>query len=197
MSYQPKGNDTLKSKYAIVDGPFGTQLHVSDYKREGIPVIRVKNIGINEFLDDDLVYISEEKHKELIRSRITENDIIIAKTGATFGKACLFPSDKYEEANMTASCCKISIDPMEANPYFIAELINSPVIHEQLERYSEKSAQPGFNLVELRKLLIPSVPKEEQDRIADNIRRRKKLVKELQLQINEESSLIKQEIDIL
>lgn len=187
----------LKSKYAIVDGPFGTQLHVSDYKEKGIPVVRVKNIGINEFLDDDLTYISEEKHKELIRSRITENDIIIAKTGATFGKACLFPSNKYKEANMTASCCKISIDPNNANPYFVAELINAPVIHEQLGRYSEKSAQPGFNLIELRKVLIPFVPKEEQDRIADNIRRRKNLIKELQLQINEESSLIKSEIDIL
>jgi type I restriction enzyme M protein len=191
------GDLCVKTKYAIVDGPFGTQLHVSDYKKEGVPVIRVKNIGLNEFIDDDLVYISKEKHKELGRSRVRENDIIIAKTGATFGKACLFPSDKFDEANITASCCKISIDPEKANPYFIAELINAPIIHEQLARYSEKSAQPGFNLIELRKILVPVVPKGAQDRIAASIRKRKELINQLKLRINEESSLIREEIDIL
>lgn len=184
-----------KDKNSIVDGPFGTQLHVSDYKEDGIPVIRVKNIGINEFFDDDLIYIAKDKHKEIIRSKLTEGDIIIAKTGATFGKACLFPSELFSEANMTASCCKISVDPKKANPYFIAELINSPIVYSQLERYSEKAAQPGFNMIELRKVLIPDVPLKKQNEIAENIRKRKELIKKLELQINSESSLIKDEID--
>ncbi|MBI2506940.1 MAG: N-6 DNA methylase, partial [Candidatus Colwellbacteria bacterium] len=177
-----------KDKYSIVDGPFGTQLHVSDYKTEGIPVLRVKNIGINEFINEDLVYISKDKHKELIRSRVQKDDIIIAKTGATFGKACLFPDNLFPEANITASCCKISVDPNKANPYFIAELINSPVVHSQLERYSEKAAQPGFNMIELRKVIIPDIPLKRQDKIAGSIRERKKLIIELELKINSESS---------
>lgn len=185
-----------KTKFAIVDGPFGTQLHVSDYKQEGIPVIRVKNIGINEFIDDDLVFISKEKHKELNRSKVTKNDIIIAKTGATYGKACLFPSDKFEEANITASCCKISVDPEIANPYFIAELINSPIMHEQLARYSEKSAQPGFNLLELKRILIPDIQKEQQDKIAESIRARKLLINKMKLSISRESNMIREEIDV-
>lgn len=184
-----------RDKYSIVDGPFGTQLHVSDYKTEGIPVIRVKNIGINEFINEDLVYISKDKHKELIRSRVQKGDIVIAKTGATFGKACLFPDNLFPEANITASCCKISIDPKKANPYFIAELINSPVVHNQLERYSEKSAQPGFNMIELRKVIIPDIPLKKQNDIADSILKRKSLINKLELQINSESNLIKEEIE--
>lgn len=184
-----------KEKYSIVDGPFGTQLHVSDYKSEGVPVFRVKNIGLNEFINNDLVYITKDKHKELIRSKVQKNDIIIAKTGATFGKACLFPENLFSEANITASCCKISVDPEKANPYFIAELINSPVVYHQLERYSEKSAQPGFNMVELRKVIIPDIPLHKQNKIADNIQKRKELIKKLELQINSESNLIKEEIE--
>lgn len=193
-----KLEDVLKKdKYSIVDGPFGTQLHVSDYKSEGIPVLRVKNIGINEFINKDLVYISKDKHKELIRSRVQRGDIVIAKTGATFGKACLFPDDLFPEANITASCCKISVDPNKANPYFVAELINSPVVYSQLERYSEKAAQPGFNMIELRKIIIPDITLEKQNEIADSIRKRKKLIVELELKINSESNLIKEEIDNL
>lgn len=184
-----------KEKYSIVDGPFGTQLHVSDYKSEGVPVFRVKNIGLNEFINNDLVYITKDKHKELIRSKVQKNDIIIAKTGATFGKACLFPESLFSEANITASCCKISVDPEKANPYFIAELINSPIVYHQLERYSEKSAQPGFNMVELRKIIIPDIPLHKQNKIADNIQKRKELIKKLELQINSESNLIKEEIE--
>lgn len=185
-------------KNAIVDGPFGTQLHVSDYtkdKKNGIPVIRVQNIGLNEFLGDNLIYITKEKHQELLRSRLKKDDIIIAKTGATFGKACLFPADKFKEANITASCCKISIDTTKADPYFIAELINSPLVYHQLERYSEKAAQPGFNLIELKKTLIPAIPKEEQKKIAKRIKERKKEIEKMKMKINEESSLIKDEIE--
>lgn len=170
-------------KYSIVDGPFGTQLHVSDYKKEGVPLIRVKNIGINEFLGDDLVFISGDKHKEILRSQLKKDDVLIAKTGATFGKACVFPDKKLKNANMTASCCKISIDTKKANPHFIAALINSPSIHAQLERYSEKSAQPGFNLIELKKILIPDVPISKQNKIAEKILMSKKEIENLKHKI--------------
>lgn len=180
-----------KEKNAISDGPFGTQLHVSDYTESGIPVFRVQNVGLNEFLEDNLIFISEEKHKEILRSRIKENDIIIAKTGATFGKACVFPSEKFDEANITASCCKISIDTTKANLFFIAELINSPVIYTQLERYSEKSAQPGFNMIELREILIPDIPLEKQNKIVEKIKEQKEKVRKLQTQIDSENKSIK------
>jgi len=184
-------------KNAVVDGPFGTQLHVSDYTKAGIPVIRVKNIGYNEFLNEDLVYISKEKHRELLRSRITKDDVVIAKTGATFGKACLFPSELFPESNITASCCKISVDPKKANPAFIAELINSPIVHSQLERYSEKAAQPGFNLIELKKVLIPNIPLTRQNEIMGSIQKRKDLIEKLKLEVSRESSLMSEEIEAL
>ena len=184
-----------KEKYSIVDGPFGTQLHVTDYKKEGIPVMRVKNIGLNEFINEDIVFITKEKHKDLLRSRVTKGDILIAKTGATFGKACLFPDNLFKEANITASCCKITIDTDKANPYFIAELINSPIIHNQLERYSEKSAQPGFNLVELREVILPEIPIEKQNKIAESIKCRKESIRDFKMKIGIESNLIKEEIE--
>ena len=99
--HPPKGwkSKTIRNllkddKFAVVDGPFGTQLHVSDYVKSGIPLIRIKNIlWNNEFNFNDLVYITEEKFQELKRSSIYPNDILLAKTGATIGKLCLFPSE--------------------------------------------------------------------------------------------------------
>jgi len=58
-------------KFPIVDGPFGTQLHMDEYTSEGIPVIRVINLSYEgEFISDNLVFISEEKFNQLKRSAV-------------------------------------------------------------------------------------------------------------------------------
>jgi len=45
-------------KFAIVDGPFGTQLHSNEYVEGGeIPVIRVINLSFEgKFIDENLVF---------------------------------------------------------------------------------------------------------------------------------------------
>lgn len=42
---------------SIVDGPFGSSLTSSHYSADGARVIRLGNIGVNEFKDDDRAYI--------------------------------------------------------------------------------------------------------------------------------------------
>ena len=75
----------------------------------------------------------------------------------------------------------------------IAELINSPVVHSQLERYSEKSAQPGFNLVELKKTIIPDISLSEQNKIAEKILKRKEEIKILKDKIKSINKEIKED----
>ena len=103
----PKGWKMVKleatvsnDRFAIVDGPFGTQLHASEYTESGIPVIRITNIKWdNSFNDKNLVFISEQKYNELKRSSIFPGDILLAKTGATIGKVALF--DNYDNCDLT------------------------------------------------------------------------------------------------
>ena len=71
------------------------------------------------------------------------------------------------------------------------------MVYSQLERYSEKSAQPGFNLIELKEILLPDISLKQQNKIADNIKKRKDLIEKLKLKINSESSLVKEELENL
>ena len=84
-------------KFAVVDGPFGTQLHADEYVESGVPVVRVKNIGWGPFKDYDLKFITEEKAIQIERSTVYPGDIVLAKTGATIGKTCIFP-ETFEKA---------------------------------------------------------------------------------------------------
>ncbi|HEC93280.1 MAG TPA: restriction endonuclease subunit S, partial [Candidatus Atribacteria bacterium] len=107
-------------KFAIVDGPFGTQLHSNEYVEGGeIPVIRVINLSFEgKFIDENLVFITKKKAKFLERSKVCPGDIILAKTGATIGKSGIFPR-KYSEGIIASSCLKISIDNSKASEKFL------------------------------------------------------------------------------
>ena len=64
-------------KNAIVDGPFGSNLKVSDYVEGGpVPVLTTKNL---EGKYDDVRYITKEKFEELKRSAVYPGDILMAK----------------------------------------------------------------------------------------------------------------------
>ena len=98
-----------KDKFAIVDGPFGTQLHSEEYVNEGVPLIRINDITIDGFFNSaELTFIKEEKFQELKRSAIYPGDVLLAKTGATIGKVCIFPN-KFEKGLIASSCAKISV----------------------------------------------------------------------------------------
>jgi len=154
-------------KYPIVDGPFGTQLHMEEYKQEGIPVIRVVNLAFDgRFLNDDLVYISEAKFRELIRSEVRPNDLIIAKTGATIGKLALLP-DNIPRALIASSCLKVSFDIQKANPKYYLYLFMSHIGQESIKlRADGGSTRPTINLTPFSEISVPYPQPQEQQKIA-------------------------------
>ena len=95
-------------KFAIVDGPFGTQLHADEYLNEGIPVVRIINLSFNgKFLEEKFVFINKKKANILKRSEVIPGDIIIAKTGATIGKSGIFPTNLHKGI-IASSCLKFT-----------------------------------------------------------------------------------------
>jgi len=112
-----------KDKFAIVDGPFGTQLHSDEYTETGIPLVRIENLSFSgKFSPENLVFISEKKANQLNRSRVVPGDLIIAKTGATIGKSGMFPKT-FTDGIIASSCMKVSCDPKKVDPKLILYMI--------------------------------------------------------------------------
>jgi len=58
--YQKKKLSELSEKKdAVVSGPFGSNLKVSDYKTEGIPILRLQNIGKGYFIEKNIKPVSQ------------------------------------------------------------------------------------------------------------------------------------------
>ena len=152
-------------KFAVVDGPFGTQLHADEYVESGVPVVRVKNIGWGPFKDYDLKFITEEKAIQIERSTVYPGDIVLAKTGATIGKTCIFP-ETFEKAIIASSCAKISLNLEKAIPGYVYRFLLSPYGYAQIIGQSAGSTRTTIGLKGINDLKIPLPPLELQKKIA-------------------------------
>jgi len=156
-----------EDKFAIVDGPFGTQLHSNEYVDSGVPLIRVNNINKDgSFNFNELVYISEIKFEKLKRSAVYPGDILLAKTGATIGKVSIFPKE-FEKGLIASSCAKISINKNKAYTIYVFYFLLSEFGYKQILALSTGATRPTINLNPISKITIPLPPLPEQKKIAE------------------------------
>jgi type I restriction enzyme, S subunit len=174
MYFQPKyifaENAIRGSKYEvktlgsisklISDGPGGWSLHVSDYVEEGIPLIRVTNMKNGKLNKNNLVFISEKKHQELLRSEVKIGDLLLSMRG-TIGLSTVVDWD-YEKANINAAVCRIRVKEGVC-PEYVSIFFNSKIGRLQTERESYKAVQNDLNLPIIRDLsiILPSYSKQK------------------------------------
>ena len=165
---------------AIVDGPFGSNLRLSDYDpMGGYPVITISNI--DEGFDLlKLRKVSEAKFQELKRSAVRANDILVAKIGSSYGKVGLYP-DYMPVGIIPANLLKITPHPSMYWKYLVITL-RSPDFRSQLETIVQFTAQPAFGISNFKLLPIPIPPLAEQHRIVAKVDQLMALVDELERQ---------------
>lgn len=152
-------------KFPVVDGPFGTQLHADEYVSDGVPVVRVSNLTYEgRFLPEDLVFITEKKATKLSRSAITQGDLIVAKTGATIGKAALYP---YQQGIVASSCLKASFDANLADPRFVLYKIISAEGQRKIIEGASGSTRTTINITPFSQIHFSFPPIEHQKKIAE------------------------------
>jgi len=155
------------NKNAIVDGPFGSNLKVSDYIEgtDGVPVLTTKNLeGI--YTNDSLRFISFKKFEELRRSEVRAGDILVAKIGSC-GKTGIYP-DYMPSAIIPANLLKISVSP-EVNKFFVYYYLNSPQFRNLLSGITTATAQPAFAVTKFRTLPIPLPNRTLQEKTVEKI----------------------------
>jgi type I restriction enzyme, S subunit len=154
-------------KYAIVDGPFGSMLKVSDYVQDGvIPVVSISNID-EGFSREQLRYISEEKFQQIKRSAVKAGDILVAKIGSSYGKVGYYPN-WMPVGIIPANLLKITVSE-KVNKAYVYYYLKSSGFKKLLDKITKSTAQPAFNVSAFRELPIPLPPFTEQKQIVAKI----------------------------
>jgi type I restriction enzyme S subunit len=158
-------------KHALVIGPFGSDLKVSDYQDEGIPLVFVRNIRSGQFRDAGTKFVSIEKGHQLKNHTVQAGDVLITKMGAPPGDACLYPNHA-PDAIITADCIKWTLSPLVDSPTFFVAAINADPVKKQIAQITRGVAQQKVSLERFREIAIPVPPLLEQRAIVGELDRR-------------------------
>jgi type I restriction enzyme S subunit len=177
-------------KHALVIGPFGSDLKVSDYQDEGIPLVFVRNIRSGQFRDAGTKFVSIEKGHQLKNHTVRAGDVLITKMGAPPGDACLYPN-QAPDAIITADCIKWTLSPLVDSPTFFVAAINADPVKKQIAQITRGVAQQKVSLERFRAIAIPVPPLLEQRAIVGELDRRLSAVQVMESTI--QTSLIRAE----
>ncbi|GAB4502457.1 MAG: restriction endonuclease subunit S [Anaerolineales bacterium] len=164
-----------KQPNALVDGPFGSNLKVTDYVNDGVPVLQGKNITGNKFQWFDVRFISEKKAHSLKRSLVKEGDILIVKIGSIGYSAQIDSLHGYPHAMIPANLCKLTPDLSIIDPSFLVYYLNSNDSVDYLRSNASATSQPALSLGKIKELPVPLPPLTEQKRIASLLARADRL----------------------
>ncbi len=156
---------------AIVDGPFGSNLKLSDYIEHGVPVLQGKNITDDSFRWFDVRFISDRKAAELKRSSVRVGDILIIKIGSIGYSAILEDLNGFEFAIIPANLAKVTPDATKVDLGYLHKWLTSIDAKRYLISVASKTAQPALSLGKIKSLPLPLPPLAEQRRIAEVLER--------------------------
>ena len=135
----------------------------------------IRITDIDEFgllRSDDKKYSSIDKSKE--EYILKKNDVLIARTGATYGK-CLYFEDN-EPSIFAGYLIKISLNE-KVIPKFFWIFSQSNNFDMQKKQLVVGGGQPQFNANTLKKLLVPVPPLEKQQKIIQEVMNQQEIIK--------------------
>jgi type I restriction enzyme S subunit len=145
-----------------------------DYDPNGIILVRgqdyLQGWGKKEFFK-----VSPELSDKYRRSLIQPKDVLICIAGASTGDSSITPK-WISNANITQTTARVRVDTNIISPEFFLEFTKSRVGRERLMNYVRGSAQPGLNLSDIEKIVIPIPGNDQQQQISNSLDSLKKLV---------------------
>jgi type I restriction enzyme S subunit len=158
----------LAATGGITDGPFGSKLKSSHYTSTGPRVIRLENIGVGEFIDEE-THIAPEYFEELQKHEVVGGDLVVASLVSDRLRACVVPMG-LGPAIVKADCIRVRLKE-EADPRFLNYALMRPSLKDFVSQNIRGVGRSRLGLANVRQIPVPMAPPEVQRRIADELDR--------------------------
>lgn len=149
---------------SIQTGPFGSQLHASDYVPVGIPTIMPVNIGENKIVETGIARITEADANRLSKHRVLPGDIIYSRRGDVERRALIREHERGWFCG--TGCLKVRLGRGPLDPLFTSFYLGHPSVRAWIVRHAVGATMPNLNtdIMSAIPMLIP--PRLEQRAIA-------------------------------
>jgi len=145
-----------QSKGTIRTGPFGSQLHQSDYSLIGTPVVMPTNLTAGEITEDGIARVDAKIAARLNDHAMSNGDIVYGRRGDIGRKALVGP----DQAGWLCGtgCLRISIRSKQCPPIYIFHHLDRPEVRDWIAARAIGATMPNLNTGILGEveILVPS-----------------------------------------
>lgn len=147
----------------IQTGPFGSQLHASDYVSSGIPCIMPANMKNNRVDLSDIAFISEQDANRLSQHLVQEGDIIYSRRGDVTQKALI---RKDEAGYFCGTGCLLVRPGKKIDSEFLIYHLSTPSNQGWIVKQAVGATMPNLNTSILSEVPLRVPDKTTQRKVA-------------------------------
>lgn len=148
----------------VKTGPFGSQLHQSDYTVEGTPVVMPKNIATGKIDVTDIARVCDDDVERLKQHCLAKNDIVYGRRG-DIGRHALI-TDKEEGWLCGTGCLRISLGSSCVDARYLHYYLEQPSVIDWIRNQAIGATMPNLNTSILRSVSIDYPSLSAQHKIA-------------------------------
>ena len=135
---------------------------------DGAITLSPSNIVDGKMNYDNCTYIAWEKYEESPEIQISDGDILLVKTGSSFGK-CAFVEGLPQKSTINPQF--VVLKYITCDPRFLTFLLQSGYARNNYDEFVLGTAIPTFTQVVLGNMILPLPPIEEQRRVVNEVER--------------------------
>src|ERR1017187_508674 len=142
----------------IQTGPFGSQLHESDYVNDGIPVVMPKNILDGKVDTSDIAFINQGDADRLERHKMSVGDIVYGRRGDIGRRALVGPREHGWLCG--TGCLRGSLGDRVLDPTYLYYFLGQPMVVSWIANHAVGATMPNLNTGILRSVAVryPRLP---------------------------------------
>lgn len=147
----------------IHTGPFGSQLHASDYVEQGVPCIMPANMINNRVDVTSIAMISEADAKRLSKYIVSEGDIVYSRRGDVTLKALI---REQESGYFCGTGCLLLRPGSKVDSEFLTYYLSTDTMKWWIKQQAVGATMPNLNTGILARIPFRGPSKEEQSTLA-------------------------------
>ena len=145
-------------------GPFGSQLHESDYSDSGTPVVMPKDIIEGKVSEKSIARVGQEHVDRLIQHRLLPGDIVYGRRG-DIGRQALI-RDRESGWLCGTGCLRITLGKGQVDPKWLHYYLRDQGVIAFIAQQAIGATMPNLNTSILRNIPIRFPERSTQRRIA-------------------------------
>ena len=162
--YTTLGSACERSGGNIRTGPFGSQLHASDYVAVGIPSIMPQDIDDNRIKDDKIAKVNPKDAERLRKYRVQNGDIVYSRRGDVERRALV---REHQNGWLCGTgCLRIRFGAGHVDPLYASFYLGHSNVREWIVRHAHGATMPNLNTSILSACPFVVPPLSEQRAIA-------------------------------